>query len=50
VRNEERVTKLYTRIKNDEKLRERAKKALGIAQQLLEEAPSATEDADEAAA
>lgn len=50
VRNEERVTKLYTRIKNDEKLRERAKKALGIAQQLLEEAPSATEEADEAAA
>ncbi|KFE66877.1 response regulator [Hyalangium minutum] len=50
VRNEERVTKLYTRIKNDEKLRERAKKALGIAHQLLEEAPSATEEADEAAA
>ncbi|SEK66432.1 Response regulator receiver domain-containing protein [Stigmatella aurantiaca] len=49
VRSEERVTKLYSRIKNDEKLRERAKKALGIAQQLLEE-PASSLDADEAAA
>jgi hypothetical protein len=45
-----RVTKLYGRIRNDEKLRVRAKKALGIAQQLLEEQPSVEEDADEAAA
>ncbi|WP_225409606.1 response regulator [Stigmatella hybrida] len=49
VRSEDRVTKLYSRIKNDEKLRERAKKALGIAQQLLEE-PASSLDADEAAA
>jgi CheY-like chemotaxis protein len=48
-RSEERVTKLYARIKNDEKLRERAKKALGIAQQLLEE-PASSLDVDEAAA
>jgi CheY-like chemotaxis protein len=48
-RSEERVTKLYSRIKNDEKLRERAKKALGIAQQLLDE-PASSLDADEAAA
>ncbi|WP_426731493.1 response regulator [Myxococcus faecalis] len=51
VRNEERVTKLYARIKNDEKLREKTKKALAIAQQLLEEnASSVADDADEAAA
>jgi DNA-binding response OmpR family regulator/predicted nucleic acid-binding Zn-ribbon protein len=51
VRNEERVTKLYARIKNDEKLREKTKKALAIAQQLLEEpAASVADEADEAAA
>jgi DNA-binding response OmpR family regulator/predicted nucleic acid-binding Zn-ribbon protein len=52
VRNEERVTKLYARIKNDEKLREKTKKALAIAQQLLDEpaASVADDDADEAAA
>ncbi|MCP3137876.1 response regulator [Pyxidicoccus xibeiensis] len=51
VRNEERVTKLYARIKNDEKLREKTKKAIAIAQQLLDEPASAVvDDADEAAA
>ncbi|MCP3105404.1 response regulator [Myxococcus sp. K15C18031901] len=50
VRNEERVTKLYARIKNDEKLREKTKKALAIASQLLEEPASSVADADEAAA
>ncbi|MFP2929896.1 hypothetical protein ACLESO_32820 [Pyxidicoccus sp. 3LG] len=51
VRNEERVTKLYARIKNDEKLREKTKKAIAIAQQLLDEpASSVADDADEAAA
>jgi DNA-binding response OmpR family regulator/predicted nucleic acid-binding Zn-ribbon protein len=49
VRHEDRVAKLYARIKADEGLRERAKKALGIAQQLLEEQP-ASADADEEAA
>jgi hypothetical protein len=36
-RNEERATKLYTRIKGDEKMRDKTKKALSIAMQLLEE-------------
>ena len=49
-RNEERVTKLYTRIKADEKLREKTKKALGIAQQLLEEASRRRADDEEAVA
>jgi DNA-binding response OmpR family regulator/predicted nucleic acid-binding Zn-ribbon protein len=48
VRNDERVTKLYARIKHEEKLRERTKKALAVAQQLLEE--SSAGHADEAAA
>jgi CheY-like chemotaxis protein len=43
-RNEDRVAKLYARIKSDEKLRERTKKALAIATQLLEEQPAAPED------
>ena len=38
-RNEDRVARLYARIKSDEKLRERTKKALAIATQLLEEQP-----------
>ncbi|QSQ15909.1 response regulator [Myxococcus landrumensis] len=50
VRNDERVTKLYARIKSEEKLREKTKKALVIAQQLLEEPASAVADGDEAAA
>ncbi|RYZ34101.1 MAG: hypothetical protein EOO71_40135, partial [Myxococcaceae bacterium] len=51
VRNEERVTKLYARIKGDEKLREKTKKALAIAQQLLDEpGTSVGDDADEEAA
>jgi len=50
-RNEERVTRLYARIKNEEKLREKTKKALAIAQQLLDEPASAVaDDASEAAA
>ncbi|RKG57905.1 response regulator [Corallococcus sp. CA054B] len=49
--NEERVTKLYARIKGDEKLREKTKKALAIAQQLLDEPGTAVgDDADEEAA
>ncbi|AKQ65843.1 TolA protein [Myxococcus hansupus] len=51
-RNEERVTRLYARIKGEEKLREKTKKALAIAQQLLDEPASsvAEDDANEAAA
>jgi CheY-like chemotaxis protein len=48
-RNEDRVARLYTRIKSDEKLREKTKKALAIATQLLEEQP-AGEDDEEAVA
>lgn len=48
-RNDERVAKLYARIRADEKLRDRTKKALAIAQQLLEE-NGAVADPDEAAA
>ena len=48
-RNEDRVARLYTRIKADEKLREKTKKALAIATQLLEEQP-AGEDDEEAVA
>jgi CheY-like chemotaxis protein len=43
-RNEERVARLYTRIKADEKLREKTKKALAIATQLLEEQPAGADD------
>ncbi|HEX8433837.1 response regulator [Archangium sp.] len=43
-RNEERVARLYTRIKADEKLREKTKKALAIATQLLEEQPAGQDD------
>ncbi|MFN0061668.1 MAG: response regulator [Myxococcaceae bacterium] len=48
-KHEERLAKLYQRIKNDEKLRERTKKALGIASQLLNE-PSGDADPDSTAA
>ena len=51
VRNDERVTKLYARIKGDEKLREKTKKALAIAQQLLDEpGTSVGDELDEEAA
>jgi CheY-like chemotaxis protein/predicted nucleic acid-binding Zn-ribbon protein len=36
-KNEERVVKAYLKIKNDEKVREKTKKALAIASQLLDE-------------
>jgi CheY-like chemotaxis protein len=36
-RNEERVVKAYQKIKNDEKLREKIRKALSVAMQLLDE-------------
>jgi len=45
VQNEDRAVKAYQKIKNDEKLREKTRKALQIALQLLEEHP----DGDEAA-
>jgi CheY-like chemotaxis protein len=38
-RNEDRAVRAYQRIKGDEKLREKTKKALQIAQQLLDEVP-----------
>ncbi len=50
VKHEERVTKLYARIKGDEKVREKTKKALSIALQLLDEQPGAIDAADEEAA
>ncbi|MCI0569423.1 MAG: response regulator [Myxococcaceae bacterium] len=40
-RSDERVARLYARIKSDESLRDRTRKALAIAQQLLDEAPAA---------
>ena len=50
-KNEERVVKAYLKIKNDEKVREKTKKALAIASQLLEEgAPSEPEKARASAA
>jgi len=47
IRNEDRATRLYARIRADEKLREKTKKALAVAQQLLEEQPSEDVDLDE---
>ncbi|MBS2020781.1 MAG: response regulator [Deltaproteobacteria bacterium] len=41
--NEERAIKAYQRIKSDEKLREKTKKALQIALQLLDEVPAGLE-------
>jgi CheY-like chemotaxis protein len=49
-RNEGRVARLYTRIKADEKLREKTKKALAIAAQLMEEQPVSLHDDEEAVA
>lgn len=49
-KNEERVVKAYLKIKNDEKVREKTKKALQIAAQLLDEgAPAESEKARSAA-
>lgn len=45
VQNEDRAVKAYAKIKNEEKLREKAKKALQIALQLLEENATDEEDA-----
>jgi len=47
-KNEDRAVKAYARIKNEEKLREKARKALEIALQLLEK--SAEEDEDDESA
>ena len=50
-KNEERLAKLYQRIKSDEKVREKTKKAIAIATQLLEEQPVQVEtDEGESAA
>ena len=43
-RNEERAVKAYQRVKGDEKLREKTKKALQIALQLLDEVPAPIDD------
>jgi flagella basal body P-ring formation protein FlgA len=48
VANEDRAVKAYQKIKNDEKLREKTRKALEIALQLLQENADA-EEADESA-
>ncbi|HEY6912839.1 MAG TPA: response regulator [Myxococcales bacterium] len=48
-RNEDRAVKAYGRIKSEEMLREKAKKALQIALQLLEESPAESDEAEEAA-
>jgi len=48
-RNEDRAVKAYGRIKSEEMLREKAKKALQIALQLLDENPADAEEVEEAA-
>jgi DNA-binding response OmpR family regulator/uncharacterized coiled-coil DUF342 family protein len=48
-KNEDRAVKAYAKIKNEEKLREKARKALEIALQLLEKNGADDEDADESA-
>jgi DNA-binding response OmpR family regulator/uncharacterized coiled-coil DUF342 family protein len=48
-RNEDRAVKAYGRIKSEEMLREKAKKALQIALQLLEENPVESDEIEEAA-
>ncbi|MGE5047560.1 MAG: response regulator [Deltaproteobacteria bacterium] len=48
-RNEDRAVKAYGRIKSEEMLREKAKKALQIALQLLEENPVERDEVEEAA-
>jgi len=47
-RNEDRAVKAYGRIKSEEMLREKAKKALQIALQLLDENPADAEEIEEA--
>lgn len=47
-KNEERVVKAYLKIKNDEKVREKTKKALQIAAQLLDEGAPAEPAAEKA--
>jgi hypothetical protein len=49
-KSEARIGKLYERIKGDEKLREKTKKALSIALQLLDEQQSLAGNEDEPAA
>ena len=49
VANEDRAVKAYAKIKSEEKLREKARKALQIALQLLEESTSEADDGDGAA-
>ena len=48
-KNEDRAVKAYAKIKNEEKLREKARKALEIALQLLETSGADDEDDDESA-
>ena len=48
--NEDRAVKAYAKIKNDEKLREKARKALEIALQLLETAAEHEDDESEKSA
>jgi uncharacterized coiled-coil DUF342 family protein len=48
-KNEDRAVKAYAKIKNEEKLREKARKALEIALQLLEKNGADDDDADESA-
>jgi len=50
VKNAERMDKLNQRIKGDEKLREKTRKALSIALQLLEEQQAAETEDEPAAA
>jgi hypothetical protein len=48
-RQEERLSKLFQRIKGQDKVRDKTKKALSIALQLLEEQAAADEDGTAAA-
>jgi len=48
--NEDRAVKAYARLKNGEKLREKARKALEIALQLLETASERADDESEKSA
>ncbi len=45
-KNEERISRFYAKIKEDEKLREKTRKALAIAMQLVEEGGGAPVDVD----
>jgi CheY-like chemotaxis protein len=49
-KNEERLSRLYTRLKTEERVREKLRKALGIASQLLDESAAGEVEVDEAAA